>query len=231
MTQKILEGKDLSTVLLSNISFAVSEGDFMTLIGPSGAGKSSLLYLLNRLTNPTSGTIYYKGKDIRNYPVQQVRKEIGMVFQQPNLFPGTVQENIMYGPHLHKQETEGLAEKLIEDVQLPRTYLKRNVDGLSGGEQQRIALARALANDPTLLLLDEPTSALDVRTIEAIEEILLYLRQERGKTFMMVTHDVEQAKRLGTYTMFMQDGKLIEMNDTYALFSSPQTDSLATFIG
>ncbi|WLR49779.1 phosphate ABC transporter ATP-binding protein [Bacillus tianshenii] len=230
MSEIIFEVNQLSTDWLKELSFTVERGDFVTIIGPSGAGKSSLLYLLNRLKDPKEGTIFYKGKNVTGYPVRELRKEVGMVFQQANLFPGTVEENILYGPILHKEALEGVAEELLEVVQLPKSYLQRDVDDLSGGEKQRVAFARTLANKPSVLLLDEPTSALDLRTIDAIEDFLVGLIEKEQKTLLMVTHNVEQAKRLGTKTIFMQGGKLIEMNDTHSLFTKPQTANLKEFL-
>ncbi|OEH92894.1 ABC transporter ATP-binding protein [Bacillus solimangrovi] len=230
MSDVIFEINNVCTDWLEDIRLQVNYNDFVTLIGPSGAGKSSLLYLLNRLKDPNQGMIYYRSQSILDYSIQQLRKEVGMVFQQANLFPGTVRENLLYGPIYHNEYENGLEERLIEMVQLPKDYLVRNVEDLSGGERQRVAFARTLANNPNVLLLDEPTSALDLRTIQSIEGMLMQLVKEQNKTILMVTHDLSQARRLGTKTVFMSGGRVVEVNDTTSLFSSPQTKLLRHFI-
>lgn len=214
---------------LHPISFTIKKGQFITIIGPSGAGKSSLLNLFNRLKEPTEGVMTYKGSDIREYPIPELRRNIGMVFQSPNLFPGTVEDNIKYGPELKGEWDSSKGPELLKLVQLPEDYVTREVDHLSGGEKQRVAMIRTLANEPKVLLLDEPTSALDERTIEELEKVLLDLSQE-GKTILMVTHDLEQAERLGQRTLFLKDGKLVEIGDTKDLFRSPQSEDLRRFL-
>ncbi|WP_051314834.1 ABC transporter ATP-binding protein [Alteribacter aurantiacus] len=219
-----------STQILQDISLEIHKGEIVTLIGSSGAGKSSLLMLLNRLNDPDTGSIHYRGKDVKEFGITQLRKSIGMVFQSSSLFDGTVEDNLCYGPSLFGEWEKGMGERLLDNVQLPRDYLKRNVEDLSGGEKQRVALARTLANKPDVLLLDEVTSALDLKNVELIEAFLLGLIPERVHAIVMVTHDVAQAKRLGNRTVFMDEGKIVETGNTAELFENPQTEKLQYFL-
>ncbi|WP_377888516.1 ATP-binding cassette domain-containing protein [Alkalihalobacillus sp. R86527] len=215
---------------VKNVDFEIMEGTLTTVIGPSGSGKSSLIMLLNRLTDPEEGEIFYKGKQIVDYPINELRRKIGVVFQQANLFDGTVEENLKFGPNLIKEWNSKLGVSLLEKVQLPKDFLTKEVDHLSGGEQQRVAFARTLANNPDVLLLDEATSALDMRTVDLMEELLEFLVNEEGKTIVMITHDLKQAERLGTYTLFMNEGSLEEKGYTKELFDNPTTEALMRFI-
>ncbi|WP_070120674.1 ABC transporter ATP-binding protein [Bacillus marinisedimentorum] len=222
--------KDVSTPILHNLSLDVKTGNFLTLIGPSGAGKSSLLFLLNRLNDPADGEIFYLDKPLDEYPITVLRRKVGMVFQSANLFPGTVRDNLKYGPSLSGSWSDGKASRLLQQVRLPNDLLDRDVDRLSGGEKQRVAMARTLANEPEVLLLDEPTSALDERTTEAIEEVLMELQQKNGTTIIMVTHDLEQAERLGNRTVFLENGRILEEGLTAELFTSPRSERLKSFL-
>ncbi len=226
----ILKSKGLTTDVLKSISFELQSKEITTVIGPSGAGKSSLLLLLNRLEEPQEGRIFYKGTDIQEFPVTKLRREIGMVFQSAYLFDGTTEENIEYGPKLCGEWEPGETKRLLELVELPQSYITREVSTLSGGEQQRVALARTLANKPSVLLLDEATSALDIKTVEHIEALLFKLKEERGLTIMMVTHNLRQAERMGNQTIFIKDGQLIEKGNTEKLFKNPQTETLKMFL-
>ncbi|MEA2069776.1 MAG: ATP-binding cassette domain-containing protein, partial [Asgard group archaeon] len=164
----ILEMKNVcytvnSKTILKNITINFEKDGITGIIGPSGSGKSSLLFLLNRLHTPSKGTIFFQGKDYTEFETRKLRKEIGMLQQRPHLFPGTVKENISYGPNIwniHYTEEDYI--NLLEKVALSKEFLERNVEKLSEGEKQRVNLARTLANNPCVLLLDEPTSALDI---------------------------------------------------------------------
>lgn len=215
---------------LHSLNFSIKRGDNVMLFGPSGAGKSTLLHLFNRLSDPEKGSIYYLGKDLQSYPITELRKEVGLVMQAPNLFPGTVLDNLKYGPSLHGEWNIEKAEALLEAVQLPADYIERSVDQLSGGEQQRVSLARTLANNPSVLLLDEPTSALDQHTTEEIEQVLEGLAVEQGVTLIMVTHHLDQAKRLGSRGVFLSDGEIIEEGNLAELLSDPKTEELKAFM-
>lgn len=196
--------------LADDITVEVRSGEVLAMVGSSGSGKSSFLRLLNRLDEPTSGTVFLEGIDYRTMPPCELRRKVGMVTQRAFLFPGTVYENLRFGPRQHGAELSGdLAQELLTRVGLPR-YLNRDVANLSGGEAQRISIARALANTPTVLLLDEPTSALDETSKSGVEDLIRDLIREHCLTCVMVTHDVGQAARMATRVMVLEDGRIIK---------------------
>jgi len=201
-------------VLVQDVSLLVSAGEILAIVGPSGAGKSSFLRLLNRLDEPTFGSVLLKAIDYRLIAPQELRRRIGMVMQTAYLFPGTVSANIAFGP---KQRGEILAPDrialLLQRVGLPG-FADRQVSNLSGGEAQRVALARTLANEPEVLLLDEPTSALDEASVRGIEDLILGIVAERQMTCVMVTHNRAQAVRLAGRTMVMEAGRLVAVGPT-----------------
>lgn len=215
---------------IKNINLTVFKNENVVIFGTSGAGKSSLLSLFNRLQVPAEGEIYYKQNRIEIYNAMELRREVGMVFQEANLFPGTVYENLKYGPELFGGFSRDAANKLMDFVQLPRIFLEKEANQLSGGEQQRVSLARTLANQPNVLLLDEPTSALDYKTSEQIEKLLLKLVREEKKTLVMITHNLSQARRMGKKGIFMDNGKLMEMGNMEELLAKPKTKELQKFI-
>ncbi|WP_257345836.1 phosphate ABC transporter ATP-binding protein [Pseudalkalibacillus decolorationis] len=229
-TNSILRCENGSTRILKQLCFSIPENRITTIIGPSGAGKSSLIMLLNRLENLDNGTIYYKGNNINDYPVTELRREIGMVFQSAYLFDGTVEDNLKYGPSLQNKWDSKNADKLLDLVDLPSSYKLRAVTTLSGGEQQRVALARTLANKPNVLLLDEATSALDVNTTKIIEQLLERIQQEDDITMVMVTHNLAQSMRIGDFSLYLQEGKLIESGVTKELLDNPSTKELKNFL-
>ncbi|TMW74120.1 phosphate ABC transporter ATP-binding protein [Alteribacter natronophilus] len=226
----MIEVNSVSTDILKDISLEIHKGEIVTLIGSSGAGKSSLLMLLNRLNDPHTGTITYRGSNIQDYDVTTLRKSVGMVFQSSSLFDGTVLDNLKYGPKLFNEWEEGMGSRLLENVQLPDSYLDRDVEDLSGGEKQRVAFARTLANRPDVLLLDEVTSALDLKNVELIEAFIQELVPAKVHAVIMVTHDVAQAKRLGNRTLFMDEGRIVEQGPTEELFENPRTEKLQYFL-
>ncbi|GGC91676.1 phosphate ABC transporter ATP-binding protein [Thalassobacillus devorans] len=230
MEHPVFQFQNVSDDILHNMNFEISTNEKVILFGPSGAGKSSLLFLFNRLRDPKQGDINYYGKPVTEYEISQLRRKVGLLLQSPNLFPGTVLDNLKYGPSLCGEWNPDDAKKLLEYVQLPESYLNRNVDQLSGGEQQRVSLGRTLANSPDVLLLDEPTSALDYRTAEEIEEVLERLIEEHQLTMIMVTHDLKQAKRLGERGLFLMDGELKEDGDIESMLTEPETEELKEFI-
>jgi putative ABC transport system ATP-binding protein len=201
-------------VLVSDITVQVQPGEVLAVVGPSGAGKSSFLRLLNRLDEPTGGTVRLKGQDYRELAPRELRRRVGMVMQMAYLFPGTVAANIAFGPW---QRGERLAaeqiDALLERVGLPG-YQERDVSNLSGGEAQRVSVARTLANVPEALLLDEPTSALDDVSARGIEELVLSIIRERRMTCVIVTHNTAQAHRIADRTMILQAGKLVAIGPT-----------------
>jgi putative ABC transport system ATP-binding protein len=200
--------------LVSDITVQVHPAEVLAVVGPSGAGKSSFLRLLNRLDEPTGGTVRLKGQDYRELPPRVLRRRVGMVMQVAYLFPGTVAANVAFGPAQHAQRlsSEQIAV-LLERVGLPG-YRDRDVSNLSGGEAQRVSLARTLANAPEALLLDEPTSALDDVSARGIEELVLSIIRERRMTCVIVTHNTGQAHRIADRTMILEAGKLVAIGPT-----------------
>lgn len=193
--------------LLRNISFRLHQSQVLAVLGPSGAGKSTLLRLLNRLDEPSSGTVLLHGKDCRDMDPRQLRRRIGMVMQRPHLFPGTAAMNVAYGPAQHGSILNSLQiSELIRQVGI-EGYDDRDVATLSGGEAQRVSIARALANNPEVLLLDEPTSALDEESKQAIERLLASLVRERNTTCVWVTHEISQANRVSDVVLKLEAGE------------------------
>jgi putative ABC transport system ATP-binding protein len=197
--------------IVNDISLDVQRCELLGIVGASGSGKSSLLRLLNRLDEPTSGTVFLDTVDYRQIPPRTLRQRLGMVTQRPFLFPGDVASNLRFGP---AQRGETLADNeiasLLERVGLPG-FASRNVANLSGGEQQRVSLARTLANRPEILLLDEPTSALDEHAKVGVEELIRKMVSENCFTFVMVTHDRDQARRLCHRVALIELGKLVKV--------------------
>jgi putative ABC transport system ATP-binding protein len=195
--------------IVNDISLEVQRSELLGIVGASGSGKSSLLRLLNRLDEPTTGMVFLEGQDYRQIPPRELRRRVGMVTQRPFLFPGDVASNLRFGP-MQRGETLPDAEitSLLENVGLPG-FATRDVANLSGGEQQRVSLARALANRPEVLLLDEPTSALDEQAKLGVEELIHRLVRENSYTFVMVTHDRDQARRRCDQVAVIEAGRLV----------------------
>jgi putative ABC transport system ATP-binding protein len=215
----VLETKNLShavlgKVLVSDVSIEVQRGEVLAVVGASGAGKSSFLRLLNRLDEPTAGTVLLAGQDYRSLAPREVRRRVGMVMQTAYLFPGTVGSNIAFGPRQtgEKLSSDRIAA-LLEHVGLPG-YQQRDVNNLLGGEAQRVSLARTLANAPEALLLDEPTSALDDVSARGIEELLLEIIRGRQMTCVIVTHNTAQPQRIADRTIILDAGKLVTIGLT-----------------
>jgi len=204
--------------IVNDVSLAVERGELMGVVGASGSGKSSFLRLLNRLDEPTSGTVFLESQDYREIPPRVLRQRVGMVTQRPFLFPGDVASNLRFGP---AQRGEPLSDaeiaEQLEHVGLPG-FAARNIANLSGGEQQRVSLARALANQPEVLLLDEPTSALDEHAKTGIEELIRKLLEEHRFTFVLVTHDRDQARRLCDRVAVIETGRLTQVGTTAEVF-------------
>ena len=204
--------------ILSSISLEIPASSIFILIGPSGSGKSSLLRLLNRLDAPTSGRILYKDQPIESYPVQELRKEVGMLFQHPVMINGTVRDNIALGHKLQKKDLpEEKVLELIERVGLEKDLIDKDASVLSGGQKQRVALARTLANDPKVLLLDEPTSALDPGAVVQVRETLIQ-QAKRGITLVWVTHDMDVASDVATGGALLVGGKIVVQGGREELF-------------
>ena len=201
-------GRSVNGVTLVNdITVQVRTGEVLAVVGPSGSGKSSFLRLLNRLDEPTSGTVFLEGIDYRQLPPRELRRKVGMVTQRAFMFPGSVAQNLSFGPRQRGETlSDARAEKLLTRVGLPG-YGPRDAVNLSGGEAQRVSLARALANSPVILLLDEPTSALDDDAKSGVESLIRDIIHQSFLTCVVVTHDVSQATRMANRVMLLESGR------------------------
>ena len=234
----IITAKDLclwygTTQALKNINIEIPERSITALIGPSGCGKSTFLKTLNRMNDliPSvriEGPVTYGGQDIfaPGVDVNDLRKEIGMVFQKPNPFPMSIYDNIAYGPRTHgiknKIQLDDIVEEALQGAAIwdeVKDRLKKSALGLSGGQQQRLCIARAMAVKPKVLLMDEPTSALDPISTSKIEDLTQQLKKEY--TIIMVTHNMQQAVRISDNTAFFLLGELVEYGNTEKMFSQP----------
>lgn len=222
--------------VVNDCSFDVDSGSFIVLLGPSGCGKTTLLKMVNRLIEPTSGEIFLDGKNIRELDVTTLRRHIGYVIQQVGLFPHlTVAQNIAVVPELlgwKKTRIDARTKELLALVQLnPNYYRTRYPAQLSGGQQQRVGLARALAADPQLLLMDEPFGAIDAITRTTLQDEMLRLKSTIHKTVLFVTHDVEEALRLADKIVVMQTGRLVQYDTPYKILTEPANDFVRELIG
>lgn len=230
------------TQALKNINMEIPEKSITALIGPSGCGKSTFLKTLNRMNDLISdvritGEVLYNGENIygSSVDVNELRKNIGMVFQKPNPFPMSIYDNIAYGPRTHgvrsKAKLDDIVERSLRDAAIwdeVKDRLKRNALGLSGGQQQRLCIARALAVEPQILLMDEPTSALDPISTSHIEELAMKLKETY--TIVIVTHNMQQAVRISDNTAFFLLGDLVEFSDTEAMFTQPKDKRTEDYI-
>ena len=218
---------------LKKISMHIPEKEITAFIGPSGCGKSTLLKSLNRMNDlvegcKITGTLLLDGEPINQMKnVNLLRKRVGMVFQKPNPFPMSIYDNVAYGPRTHgirkKSELDAFVEDSLKKAAIwdeTKDRLKKSALGMSGGQQQRLCIARALAVQPEVLLMDEPTSALDPISTTKIEDLALELKNQY--TIVMVTHNMQQAARISDKTAFFLLGEMVEMNDTETIFSKPQ---------
>ncbi len=227
---------------LHDISLNIPEKSITALIGPSGCGKSTFLKTLNRMNDlipgvKITGDVRYRDQDIfaPGTDVNELRREIGMVFQKPNPFPMSIYDNIAYGPRTHgiknRAKLDEIVEKSLRGAAIwdeVKDRLKKNALGLSGGQQQRLCIARALAVEPEVLLMDEPTSALDPISTSKIEELAMQLKEQY--TIVIVTHNMQQAVRISDRTAFFLLGELVECDDTQQLFSQPQDKRTEDYI-
>jgi phosphate transport system ATP-binding protein len=226
---------------LKNVNLEVPEKEITAFIGPSGCGKSTLLKSLNRMNDliegcKITGTVLLDGEDIyRGMDINLLRKRVGMVFQKPNPFPMTIYDNVAFGPRTHgvrsKVKLDEMVEKALRDAAIwdeVKDRLKKNALGMSGGQQQRLCIARALAVQPEVLLMDEPTSALDPISTSRIEDLALELKKEY--TIVMVTHNMQQAARISDNTAFFLLGEVVEFDKTEELFSMPKDKRTEDYI-
>ena len=225
---------------LKNINIEIPEHSITALIGPSGCGKSTFLKTLNRMNDliPTvkiTGEVLYNGQNIFEADVNNLRKEVGMVFQKPNPFPMSIYDNIAYGPRTHgitsKVQLDEIVEKALRSAAIwdeVKDRLKKNALGMSGGQQQRLCIARALAVEPKVLLMDEPTSALDPISTSRIEDLAMELKKDY--TIVIVTHNMQQAVRISDQTAFFLLGDLVEYGNTEEMFSQPKDKRTEDYI-
>ena len=228
------------TKALKNINIEIPEKSITALIGPSGCGKSTFLKTLNRMNDliPTvkiTGEVMYNGQNIFDADVNNLRKEVGMVFQKPNPFPMSIYDNIAYGPRTHgiknKAQLDDIVEKALRGAAIwdeVKDRLKKNALGMSGGQQQRLCIARALAVEPKVLLMDEPTSALDPISTSRIEDLAMELKKDY--TIVIVTHNMQQAVRISDQTAFFLLGDLVEYGNTEEMFSQPKDQRTEDYI-
>ncbi len=227
---------------LKNVNIEIPEKSITAFIGPSGCGKSTFLKTLNRMNDlipgvKITGDIRYEGTDIfsKEVDVNNLRKEIGMVFQKPNPFPMSIYDNVAYGPRTHgitnRVQLDEIVERALRDAAIwdeVKDRLKKNALGMSGGQQQRLCIARALAVQPKILLMDEPTSALDPISTSRIEELVMELKEKY--TIVMVTHNMQQAVRVSDHTAFFLLGELVEFGKTDDIFSQPKDQRTEDYI-
>ena len=245
MNKPIITVNDLNlwydqTQALKNISLEIPEKSITALIGPSGCGKSTFLKTLNRMNDlipgvKITGEVLYHGENIFEAEVNNLRKEVGMVFQKPNPFPMSIYDNIAYGPRTHgirsKAQLDEIVEKALKGAAIwdeVKDRLKKNALGMSGGQQQRLCIARALAVEPEVLLMDEPTSALDPISTSRIEDLAMELKEKY--TIVIVTHNMQQAVRISDQTAFFLLGDLVEYGSTEDMFSNPRDKRTEDYI-
>ncbi len=231
-----------NTQALYHVSMDIPEKSITALIGPSGCGKSTFLKTLDRMNDLVpgvriEGAVRYNGKDIfaSDVDVNELRRQVGMVFQKPNPFPMSIYDNVAYGPRTHGVQNRAKLDEIVEQSLRSaaiwdevKDRLKKNALGLSGGQQQRLCIARALAVEPQVLLMDEPTSALDPISTSKIEELAIELKKRY--TIVIVTHNMQQALRISDRTAFFLLGELIEYDDTEKMFSTPSEKRTEDYI-
>lgn len=221
--------------VLNGLSLTVKAGEFVTLLGPSGCGKTTLLKMINKLIPYDGGTIAVKGKELGTWDTTELRRSIGYVIQQIGLFPHmSIEDNIGYVMSLDgikRVDRYDRAVELIEMVGMDRGMLKRYPSELSGGQRQRIGVARALAADPDIILMDEPFGAVDEIARTALQDELLMLQQKLKKTILFVTHDIQEALKLGTKIVLMNNGTIEQLGTREELIFEPATEFVKDFFG
>ncbi len=221
---------------VNSVNLEVSEGEFLVLIGPSGSGKSTTMKMINRMIPHTSGLITINGKDITKLNAAELRRNIGYVIQQIGLFPHyTIEKNIAIVPELKGWDKEKIKERVKELLNMvgldPEVFSTRYPKELSGGQQQRVGVARALASNPSIILMDEPFGALDPITREQLQEELISLHKKLKKTFVFVTHDMDEALKLGDRIAIMRDGQLLQLDTPEKILHEPASGFVEEFIG
>ena len=222
--------------ILKDVNLHIEDGEFMVLVGPSGSGKTTMLKMINRLLEPTDGNIYMDGKRIKDYDERELRLSTGYVLQAIALFPNlTVAENIALIPEMKGWGKERVASKtveLLEKVGLPASdYADRKPHELSGGEQQRVGIVRAIIAEPKILLMDEPFSALDAISRKQLQSLTKDLHKEFGMTTIFVTHDTDEALKLGDRIAVLQEGEIVQVADSETILAQPANDFVADLFG
>lgn len=223
-------------VAIKDLSLEINKGELVTLIGPSGCGKTTTMRMINRLTEPTSGTIQIDGVDTSDVDPVELRRNIGYVIQQIGLFPHmTIEENIAIVPKLkgiNKKKMRKRVDELLDLVGLePATFKSRYPSELSGGQQQRIGVIRALAAEPDIILMDEPFSALDPISREQLQDDIVHLQEEIKKTIVFVTHDMDEAIKIANRIVIMKDGEIVQVDTPDQILRRPANDFVTDFIG
>ena len=222
--------------ILKDVNLRIEAGEFMVLVGPSGSGKTTMIKMINRILEPTDGNIYMDGKRIKDYDERELRLSTGYVLQAIALFPNlTVAENIALIPEMKGWGKERVASKtveLLEKVGLPASdYADRKPHELSGGEQQRIGIVRAIIAEPRILLMDEPFSALDAISRKQLQALTKELHKEFGMTTIFVTHDTDEALKLGDRIAVLQEGEIVQVADSETILAQPANDFVADLFG
>ena len=222
--------------ILKDVNLRIEDGEFMVLVGPSGSGKTTMIKMINRLLEPTDGNIYMDGKRIKDYDERELRLSTGYVLQAIALFPNlTVAENIALIPEMKGWGKERVASKtveLLEKVGLPASdYADRNPHELSGGEQQRVGIVRAMIGEPKILLMDEPFSALDAISRKQLQTLTKNLHKEFGMTTIFVTHDTDEALKLGDRIAVLEEGEIVQVADSKTILAQPANDFVADLFG
>ncbi|WP_297434767.1 betaine/proline/choline family ABC transporter ATP-binding protein [uncultured Cetobacterium sp.] len=234
--KKVTKSYDKRTLILKNIDFKIKTGEFVVLIGESGCGKTTTMKLINRLIDPSSGIVLIDGEDISKVDPITLRRRIGYVIQKEGLMPHmTIGENIELVPKLLKWEKERRKDRAYELLNLlnldPEIYYEKYPHEVSGGQKQRVGIARALATNPDIILMDEPFSALDPITRESIQDEVLKLQKELGKTIIFVTHDMDEAIKLGERIAFLKDGEILQFDTPDEILKRPASEYIEQFIG
>lgn len=222
--------------ILKDVNLRIEDGEFMVLVGPSGSGKTTMIKMINRLLEPTDGNIYMDGKRIKDYDERELRLSTGYVLQAIALFPNlTVAENIALIPEMKGWGKERVASntvELLEKVGLPASdYADRKPHELSGGEQQRVGIVRAMIGEPKILLMDEPFSALDAISRKQLQTLTKNLHKEFGMTTIFVTHDTDEALKLGDRIAVLEEGEIVQVADSKTILAQPANDFVADLFG
>jgi osmoprotectant transport system ATP-binding protein len=221
--------------IINNLNFTINNGEFITLIGKSGCGKTTMLKLINGLIKPDAGNIFIKGKEINDWNIIELRRSIGYVIQQIGLFPHlNIEDNISFVLNIKKvpkKEMKSRAKELIQLVGINEEYLKKYPRELSGGQKQRVGVARALASNPDIILMDEPFGAVDEITRKTLQEEILKLKDSLKKTIVFVTHDIDEAFKLGSRIVLFDSGNIVQQGTKEDMLFNPKNQFVGNFFG